>query len=343
MKIAIHKSLGSYSKQWIEYCEENQVPFKIVNCYENNIIQQLEDCDALMWHHNHANPKDFLFAKQLLFSLEMSGKFVFPDWKTGWHFDDKLGQKYLLEALDIPMAPSYAFYSKIEAKEWLNNADLPLVFKLRGGAASRNVKLVKNKRTANKIINKAFGNGFRQFDPYDAIRENIRKFKKKEVSLKDILKAFAHIIFPIQLEQSRGREKGYVYFQKFIPNLEHDIRIQVINDKCYAMFRMIRENDFRASGSGNIDFDGSKVPKELIKLSFELAKKIDAQSIAFDFVPYNGSYVILEVSYAWGIAEGELEFGYWDKNLIWHSGQINPIGWMIEDVIQKVNEQNQKK
>jgi hypothetical protein len=49
---------------------EKKIPYKIVNCYDSDIIKNLKDCDALMWHHNHANPRDFLFAKELLFSLE---------------------------------------------------------------------------------------------------------------------------------------------------------------------------------------------------------------------------------------------------------------------------------
>ena len=40
----------------------------------------------------------------------------------------------------------------------------PKVFKLRGGAGAANVKLVKSKRDFIKLINKAFGRGFSQFN-----------------------------------------------------------------------------------------------------------------------------------------------------------------------------------
>ncbi|MDZ7775700.1 MAG: hypothetical protein U5L09_08950 [Bacteroidales bacterium] len=46
MKIAIHNRPGSFSDRWIEYCKKQEIPYKIVNCYDNNIIQQLNDCDA---------------------------------------------------------------------------------------------------------------------------------------------------------------------------------------------------------------------------------------------------------------------------------------------------------
>ena len=89
MKIAIHEREGSFSDGWINYCEKNAIPYKIVNVYKSNIIEQVSDCNALVWHHHHDLFKDTLFAKQLLFSLQQAGKRVFPDFATCWHFDDK--------------------------------------------------------------------------------------------------------------------------------------------------------------------------------------------------------------------------------------------------------------
>ena len=127
--IAIHRSKTGYHPRWIQTCIDLQVPYKIVDCYANDILRQLEGCNALLWHHSHSHPKDILFAKQLLFSLEQSGIKVFPDFKTCWHFDDKVGQKYLLEAIKAPIVPSYVFYDKVMAHQWVNETDFPKVFK----------------------------------------------------------------------------------------------------------------------------------------------------------------------------------------------------------------------
>src|SRR5690606_21537992 len=120
------------------YCKENNISYKIVDVYKSDIISQLEDCTGLMWHFHQGNPKDILFAKQLIFSLQQAGKKVFPDFNTAWHFDDKVGQKYLFESLKIPHVPSFVFYDKREALEWASSTNYPLVFKLRGGAGSAN-------------------------------------------------------------------------------------------------------------------------------------------------------------------------------------------------------------
>ena len=65
-----------------------------------------------MWHFSHRDYKDVQFAKSLLISLENSGKKVFPNISTCWHFDDKISQKYLLEAIGAPIVPTYVFSTK---------------------------------------------------------------------------------------------------------------------------------------------------------------------------------------------------------------------------------------
>jgi glutathione synthase/RimK-type ligase-like ATP-grasp enzyme len=334
MKIGIHHSKGSYSEGWIEYCKTKGIPFKIVNAYKNDIIKQLEDCDIFMWHFHQVNPKDFLFAKQLLFSLEIAGKKVYPNWRSSWSFDDKLGQKYLLEALNLPLIPTYVFFSKEEALSWAKNYSFPAVFKLRGGAGSSNVRLVKHQKDAIKLINKAFGKGFRQYDPLVLLKDKIMKYRKKEANLTSVIKEILHFIVPYQIEKSKSREKGYVYFQEFIPNCDHDIRIQFIGDKCYAMKRYTRKNDFRASGGGNIDYDGSKISKEVIKLGYLIADSLQMQTLAIDLIPYKDTYLLSEVSFAFAVDEGECDYGYYDRDIIWHEGKFDPYGWMVEEVLK---------
>ena len=113
MKIAIHSRKGGFSKVWIDYCESNNISYKLVNCFASDIIQQLNDCDGLMWHWSHYDPEAVLFSRQLTYSLEHAGKKVFPDSHTCWHFDDKVGQKYMFEAINAPLVPTYVFYDKI--------------------------------------------------------------------------------------------------------------------------------------------------------------------------------------------------------------------------------------
>jgi hypothetical protein len=74
MKIAIYKSDSGFHPRWITYCKKNDTPFKLVDCFDKDIILQLKDCDALMWHHSQNDPKHLILAKPLLFSLKQSSR-----------------------------------------------------------------------------------------------------------------------------------------------------------------------------------------------------------------------------------------------------------------------------
>ena len=88
--LAIHDSRSGFHPHWVDYCRKNGIPYKVVDCYASNIVEQVKDCRALLWHHSHSDPRDILIAQQILFALEHAGLTVFPDFRTAWHFDDKV-------------------------------------------------------------------------------------------------------------------------------------------------------------------------------------------------------------------------------------------------------------
>ena len=330
MKIAIHHTKGSFSDRWIAYCEKQQISYKIVDCYRNDIIQQVADCTALMWHFHHAHPKDTLFAKQLLYSVAAMGKKIFPDFNTSWHFDDKVGQKYLLEAASAPLVLSYVFYEKKEALEWINNNSFPKVFKLRSGASSANVSLAKTKEEAVTLVHKAFGKGFSQYNGWTNFKERLRKFKNGTTTFFDVCKGFIRLFYTTEFSNVAGREKGYIYFQEFIANNDSDIRVIVVDEKAFAIKRMVRENDFRASGGGTILYDKELFDTETIKTALDVTKKLKAQCLAFDFVYKDGKPLIVEISYGYANEAYDPVQGYWDEDMNWHEGQLISQDWMVD-------------
>lgn len=340
MKLAIHHFRGSFSDRWIAYCEENGIEFKVVDCFKSDILSQMADCDGLMWHWSQEDPKARLFAKQLTIAIENMGKKVFPDHNTVWHFDDKVGQKYLLEALEVPMVPSHVFYSKPEALIWSQKTDFPKVFKLRGGAGSINVKLVRTRVQASKLIKKAFGRGFGASGRWSLFMNRIWHFRKDKnmVTFLGLFKGVARLFLTTDLEKMEGREKGYAYFQDFIPNNRSDIRVIVIGqNKAFAIERMVRKGDFRASGSGIIHYlDNDTIDKELLNTAFETSRKMKAQSLALDFVYRDGTPLIVEVSYGFAIQAYDSCKGYWDDQMNWYPGPFNPQKFMIRHLIENL-------
>jgi len=335
MKIGIHSTPGSFSDRWIKYCEDIGITYKLVDCFSSNIFEQLYDCDALMWHFNHKGPKESKFAKQLLFSVQSSGKKVFPDYNTVWHFDDKVAQKYLLEAINAPLAPAYVFYSNKEALDWAKQTSYPKVFKLRNGAGSDNVRLVKSKQAATRLIKKAFGSGFKQYEAWSNLKERYRKYRLGKIDLWNLLRGIIRLAYTTEYARVAGREQGYIYFQEFIPGNNHDIRVIVIGDKAFAIKRLVRKNDFRASGSGSILYEKEHFDDETVRTSFEVSEKLKAQCMAFDFVYLQGKPMIVEISYGFAQEGYDSCTGYWNKNLTWFPGEISPQAWMVDFIISK--------
>jgi len=341
VKIAIHDRVSSFSKRWIEYCQQNGISFQIVDCHATNIIDSLSDVDVLLWHFNHRSFEDTLIAKHVLRAVELSGKKVFPDSNTCWHFDNKIAQKYVLESIKAPCVPTDVFVNKKAALEWIQKADYPLVFKLSKGAGSYSVQLVRSRANAEKLVKKAFGSGFKPLGRY--VSEMGISFKNTSHQRKIYLLKKAYKI-PRFLRESHvinkmiGRERGYVYFQKFIPENKFDTRITVINGNCaFGFTRNVRPNDFRASGSGSINYDLKLIEPDAIKLSFDVAKKLKAQSIAFDFVrDSKGCFWITEISYGFDSRCVHQCSGYWDDQLIWHEGHKWPEDLIISDMIEQV-------
>ena len=338
MKIAILRPrLTTFSSYWMKYCEEHQYEYKTFDPYDSEIVDKIIDYDIILFDHHQADYRDVLFAKQLLFSLEQAGKIVFPNFRTGWHFDDKLGQKYLFEALGVQAAKSWVFYDKKSAYEWIETTDFPKVFKLRGGAGSANVMLAHNAREAKSFVRRAFGRGFAQFRGRDYVRDRYKAYKAKKITLRALIQSCGRLIIPTEYTKMHAPEKGYAYFQEFIPNDGFDLRVIVIGNKAFAIQRKIRKGDFRASGSGLISYNKELFSRELIKTAFSINERVRSQSLVLDFVQdkQTGQLYVVEVSYGYSVAGYAPCPGYWTKDLEWHEGSVDSLSWILEDVIGK--------
>lgn len=251
----------------------------------------------------------------------------FPDWKTCWHYDDKIKEYYLLKQHGFPMVDSYVFWEKKAAFEWIRMADFPVVFKLKGGAGSKNVALVKNIRQAKKYVNKMFGKGLIP-EPIDRNKINIAR---------EIRHLGGNLLRKIKGEdilENWQLQKNYVLFQKYLPDNKYDTRVTVIGDRAFVFVRLNRRGDFRASGIGKIVYDLNKVDKKCIEIAFNVSKKMNFQSMAYDFLftPDNEPQ-FCEISYTYLDTAIYNCPSYWDSNLNWHKGHFWPQYCQLMDVL----------
>jgi len=336
IKIGIHHNKNSFSDRWIEYCIEHDISYKILDCLKANIKDDLKDCDILIWHFNHIQTEQYRIAKKLIQYLELSGKPVFPNYSSMCHYDNKIAQKSLLESIDAPLIPTHIFFSREEAIKWSSTINYPIVFKLSTGAGSFNVKLVHSKSEIIKLINKSFDIGHSPLDRTALFMDRLWHIKRDRnfKSILGLFKGLARLVIPTEFEKSSKKEKGYAYFQDFIPNNKYDIRIIVIGKRAFAIKRNVRENDFRASGSGSIEYDKKLFDKRCIEISFEISKKLHFNSMAYDYVfdEFNNP-LLVEISYCFSPNAYYHCPGYWDDNLNWIEGFFKPEDFIIEDLI----------
>lgn len=337
--IAIHDRPGSFSDIWIEYCKKHSVVFKKVNCYSPDILSELDGCCGLMWHWAHSDHQASLIAKNLIYLLESKDIKVFPSYDTCWHYDDKIGQKYLFELVNAPLVPTHIFYDKDFAVKWAKNTVYPKVFKLRRGAGAENVQLVRNAKEALRLIDVAFSKGFTVKNRKYFLKERLWQFKRDKniTALLNVSKGFARLVMPTKTEIEFPREKGYAYFQDFIPANDGDIRVIVIGKRAFAIKRLARHGDFRASGSGKIIYEPSAIPETCLKLSFELAARLKTQSMALDFVFEEAVPKLLEISYTFTSAAYAKCPGYWTEALEWVEGYFKLEELMVEDFVGECN------
>jgi hypothetical protein len=137
------------------------------------------------------------------------------------------------------------------------------------------------------------------------------------------------------------REKGYLYFQDFLPNNTKDTRVTVIGDRAFAYTRGVRPHDFRASGSGRLNYDLGQIDIRCVELAHRYARRIGGQSMAFDFIhDRDGQPAIVEVCFGYVAKLVHDCPGHWDRHLNWHDGPMWPQDAIFSDFLHALEKRH---
>lgn len=179
----------------------------------------------------------------------------------------------------------------------------------------------------------------------DSIAQNLYNNKKRQVAFfnrtgypapsqkwvvdGDGLKSFLQthsLSFPIVKKKSHGAgatnvsllysyDTNYLFVaQEYCRNNKCDYRIIVVGDKIFGFLRKNRENDFRASGSGLLEYVDD-LPMGCVKLAHAISSEQGFISMAYDFIRNNASHwVIVEISYTFGRSGSKCQYYYSAKD-----------------------------
>ena len=342
--IGIHPAgKSSFGERWGTALQSRGAAVKWLDLLGPEPLKQVAGCDGVMWHWYHYPSEIRWAALPILRVIEEHLCIpVFPDMATCWHFDDKIAQAYLLEALGIPHPRTWIFWRKADARAWCEQAEYPVVAKLSGGAGSTNVRLIRSVSEARAYVEECFsGSGVVARPPLPA-GAGARVWARAKRATKRAAQALPYVLadrFPALPDQTYWMpHKNYALFQEFLPGNEFDTRVTVVGERAFAFRRLNRPGDFRASGSGRIDHDPGAIDVRCVAAAFAAARKLGAQSVAFDFL-FRGEGrepVVAEISYAY--ADGAVEKcpGHWDSRLQWREGHLWPEEAHVEDFLARI-------
>jgi len=184
------------------------------------------------------------------FDMQESGLRMVQDAWNVAYYDDKVGQ---LERLRAWLPSTWLFRSRREALEFVKGCQYPLVSKAAVGASSVNVRILRNAREGVKHVMDVFGRGVR----------------------------VAHCA-----AGAHSAQKGYVYFQSFIPHTE-TWRVNILGGG-RAVFRRFNSRDRPVAQTGNVApvMEMTHEVESVLEFADEIAAALGTGWCAFDILRY---------------------------------------------------------
>lgn len=334
------KHSTSWSHPWLDYCQGKNISHCLVDWREFGAYEILVKYDIVLWHFSHYSHQEMIFARNILNALKAAGCRVYPDNSDADHFDDKIAQSYLLNALGLPTPTNYPLHSESAVEDWIGSESVfPIVAKLRSGSGASNVQLIKNSEELRSYSKKMFKSGF---DSKPSLLLKVASNISSTRSLKQFLqrlKRAPEFFFSRKSAGKRSNESGYIYLQEFIPKVPYDLKVVVVGEKLSFICRGVREGDFRASGSGDLFYDHSLMSQAIIDSAFNAADAMNSDCTGFDMIidPRTGSPVILEVSYGFSHLAIIDAGGFYSRDGSWKEIPLNAPQELLRRLIDEVS------
>lgn len=311
----------SFSDRWMELAQTQDIEPVPVDVFSQDVVARISTCDAFMWRYP-SSARARSYGKRLTYAVEAGlGIPVFPSMKSSWYYEDKPGQRYFFKAAGISNAHTEIFWTREQAERFCDCAAYPFVLKLAGGHQSLNVRLVRNRNEASFYVDELFSHGVVSLGYRHASRPRLllRRLRAAAETIK------GHS--PHGPTTEADLQYGYFYAQEFLPDNEFEVSAIIIGNRAFAARRFNRPGDFRTGGStGRMDWDPKAIREDDIRLAYQVARKLEAQTVAIDILHRGTEPVIIEltVNYAsWVVRDCP---GHW---LLEGEPQSGKLTWVV--------------
>jgi glutathione synthase/RimK-type ligase-like ATP-grasp enzyme len=279
MKLGILTDLYNHYKYYEISCKELIIDYVIIDFVSSdwliNIRQNL-DCDGYLVRPTHDfQEHNDVYMERLYFLNKYFKKPIYPNYEELKLYENKRNMATWLFINGFNHAKTWVFLNKKEAKYFFQNTSYPKVIKSNIGSAATGVRIVKNKRNANKIVNNVFG----RIHPLFTFGQT---FKRKRLG----------ITLPVW-----GNTMRHALLVQDFYSIKWEWRIIKIGNT-FSGHQKLLKGKF-ASGSGEVGW--VTPPIELLQLVNDICNKGGFYSMAVDiFETTQGEFIVNELQSLFG-------------------------------------------
>ncbi|GIU00533.1 hypothetical protein TSL6_10390 [Sulfurovum sp. TSL6] len=260
----------------VNYFQEHEYEVHVLNFHEVDVSNE-EFQNAYILYQSTEDQyllyKNYI--EDVLLALEYRGAILIPRFElfrahSNKVFQELLRKLFLYPTLTKIQSECYGCYEDFKKG---NRRKPPYVVKSSEGAKSSGVKLMLDTKNEDKLI------------------KSISKSFESILWIKDKIKS---VIRPHHIKVSHHRNKFIC--QDFIPDLKGDYKVVIYGKRYYVLDRRVKDNDFRASGSG-IYYTDIDVDTNILDYAEALMEKFDCPYASFDIIDDNGYLDIVEFQF----------------------------------------------
>lgn len=261
MKLGIFKDFKGQHEVFINACKELKVKYEVIDIISCDWVENIKnsDCDGfLIKPPGRRDAWKRMYDERVYFIEKIMRKPVYPTYDEIFLYENKRVMSYWLQVNNINSPKTWVFYSKEEAKKFVETYnDYPLIFKSNIASASIGTKVLKNKTQALKLVN-------RIFTKFNFYNRGYTKWNKKK-----------GIPYPMLDD----KQYDNVLFQQKI-DIKYEWRGVKIGESYFAHKKLLGTDGLR-SGSGNANYDTP--PKEVMDFIKKVCDKGNFNSMDVDF------------------------------------------------------------